>query len=58
MPSVPEEEDSLGVDRVARSSAVVMGTVISRRSKSGYNMATSSSSLINEGGGGLLRTLA
>ena len=58
MPSGPEEEDSLDVDRAVQSSAVVMGTVASGWSKSSETMATSSSSLIGDGGGGLLRTLA
>ena len=58
MPSGPEEEDSLDVDRAARSSAVVMGLVTFEGSKSGETVMTSSSSLIGERGGGLLRTLA
>ena len=58
MPSEPEEEDCLDAGRAARSSAVVMGPVISGGSKLGEAMATtSSSSLIGDGGGCLLRTL-
>ena len=57
MPSGPEEEDSLDVDRAARSSAVVMGLVTFEGSKSGETVMTSSS-LIGDLGGGLLRTLA
>ena len=58
MPSGPEEEESFDVDRSSRSSAVVMGTVAFQGSKSGKTVMTSSSSLINDGGGGLLKTLA
>ena len=58
MPSGQEEEDSLDVDRTARSSTVVMGPVTFGETRSGETVATSSSSLIGEGGGGLLRTLA
>ena len=58
MPSVPEEEDSLDVGRTARSSAVVMGPVTFEGSKSGETVTTSSSSMIGDGGGGLLRILA
>ena len=58
MPSGPEEEDSFDVDRAARSSAVVMGPATFEGSKSGVTVITSSSSLIGNGGGGLLRTFA
>ena len=58
MSSGPEEEDSFEVDRAARSSAVVMGMVTFEASKSGVTVMTSSSSLIGNGGGCLLRTLA
>ena len=57
MPSGLDEEDSLDVDRAARSSAVVIGSVTSRVSKSGETLATSSS-LIGEGGSGLLKPSA
>ena len=53
MPPGPEEEDILDVDRAARSSAVVMGPVTSRESKSGEIVATSASSLIENGESGL-----
>ena len=56
MPSGPEEEDSLDVDRVAQSSAV--GPVTSGVSKPVETMMMSLSSLNGELGGGLLRTLA
>ena len=58
MPSGPWEEDSLDIDRAAQSSAVMIGLVTSGGSKPDETVATSSSSLIGEGGGGLLRTLA
>ena len=60
MPSVPEEEDSLDVHRAARSSADVMRSVTSGGHKPGETVATPSSSLslIDEGCGGVLRTLA
>ena len=58
MPSGPEEDDSFEIDRVTRSSAVVMGPVTFEGSKSGETVITSSSSLIGDGGGGLLRTLS
>ena len=57
MPSGPEEEDSFNVDRAAQSSAVVMVPVTFEGSKSGETVMTSSS-LITDVGGGLLRTLA
>ena len=56
--SGPEEEKSLEVDRAARSFAVVMGPVTFEGSKSGENVMISSSTLIGDGRGGLLRTLA
>ena len=58
MPSGSEEEDSLDVDRAVQGTAVVMGPVIAGGSKSGETVATSSSTLIGDGGGGVLRTLA
>ena len=57
IPSGPEKEDCFDVDRAARNSAVVMGPVTLEGSNSGVNVMTSSSSLIVDGGGGLLRTL-
>ena len=56
MPLGSEEEDCFDVVKVARCTAVVMGPVTSGGSYSGKTVATSSS-LIGEGGGGLLRTL-
>ena len=58
VPSGPEEEDSFDVDRAVRSSAEMMGPVTFEGSKSDETVMTSSSSLIGDGGGGLLRTLA
>ena len=58
MLSGPEEEGSLDVDRSTQSSSVVMGPVTFEGSKSGVTVMTSSSSLIGDGGGGQLRTLA
>ena len=58
MLSGPEEEGSLEVDRSTQSSSVVMGPVTFEGSKSGVTVMTSSSSLIVDGGGGQLRTLA
>ena len=46
----------LNIYRAAQSSEVVMGPVTSGRSRSGETVATLS--LIGEGRGGLLRTLA
>ena len=46
MPSGPEEEDSLDADKAARSSAIVIGSVMSGESKSCETVATSSSSFI------------
>ena len=54
MPSGPEEEGSFDVDRAARSSAVEMGPVTFEGFKSGETVMTSS--LVGDGGGGLLRT--
>ena len=50
MPSGPDEEDSLDIDRSARISAVVKVTF--GGFKSGETVTTSS--LIGDGGGGLL----
>ena len=50
MPSWSEEEESLDVNRAARSSTVVMGPVTSGVSTSGDTLTTSSS-LIGEVGG-------
>ena len=57
MESGSEEEDSLDVERAVRSSAVIIGPIPYGGSKSVQAVAASSSSLIGEGGGGLLRTL-
>ena len=58
MPSGQEEEVGLVVDRAARGSAVEMRPVTYGGSKSGETVATSSSLLIGERGGCLLRTSA
>ena len=55
---MPEEEDSLDGERAPRRSAEVIGPVNSGGFKSGETVAiSSSSSLIGEGGDGLLKYL-